>query len=90
MIFVEIAVGLVGTVWLVVAVAAFWIGLLGIFGAVRFIRCAKCGHLGLTSSSGPLQACVRCRHDHVLHPVLAVHHAQVFHHHAGRDVHHAA
>jgi hypothetical protein len=49
-------------------------GLGGILGMIRFARCNRCGHLGMTSATEPIRACIRCRHGHLLHPLLALHH----------------
>jgi hypothetical protein len=63
----------------IVTTAAAYVGLLGIAGAVRFVRCDRCGHLGMTSVSEPLRSCASCRHGRLLHPLLALHHADVAH-----------
>jgi hypothetical protein len=86
MVILEVVVALLGTTLFVAAMAALWLGFLGVIGAVRFGHCAECGRLGLTSSAEPLEACVRCRHNHFLHPVLTVHHAHVFRHQAKHHV----
>jgi hypothetical protein len=80
MVVVEILVVVLSTLLFIVVVAALWVGLLGVIGAVQFARCDRCGHLGLTSASEPLRACIRCRHGRLLHPVVAVHHGHVVHH----------
>ena len=72
------------TAMLVVSLAflvtvALWVGLLGAVGAARMVRCDRCGRLGLSSSSEPLATCVRCRHEHLLHPVLAIQHTHGSH-----------
>ena len=59
----------------IVSVAAAYIGILGLFGAARMSRCARCGHLGLTSATEPLRTCPYCRHEQLLHPIVAFHHA---------------
>ncbi|MEO8750789.1 MAG: hypothetical protein ABI384_10345 [Allobranchiibius sp.] len=54
-----------------------YIGLLGCAGALRLVRCDRCGHLGPTSRLDPLESCGYCRHDRLLHPLYAVRHAHV-------------
>lgn len=61
-------------------IAALWVGFLAVLGAVRFARCDRCGHLGLTSQSERLRACARCRHGRLLHPVVSVRHSHLLHH----------
>ncbi len=51
------------------------VALLVIVGALRIARCGHCHRLSLTRTEGPLRACVRCRHERVLHPVQTLHHA---------------
>ena len=63
----------------VVGTVALWVGLLGVLGAVRLVRCDRCGRLGITSASEPLVTCSRCRHDHLLHPITALHQAHLVH-----------
>ncbi|MEO9109435.1 MAG: hypothetical protein ABI368_04380 [Jatrophihabitantaceae bacterium] len=59
-----------------VMLASDYIGLLGIVGAVRLARCDHCGHFGLTAAREELQTCARCRHERLLHPLVALHHAR--------------
>jgi hypothetical protein len=76
------AVVLLGVVLVVtlstLATAALWIGILGVLGAVRLVRCPRCDRLELISASTPSRACLRCRHQRLLHPVMT--------HHAGNGV----
>lgn len=71
---------------LVVAMAAaMYIGLGGILGVTRLVRCDPCGHRGLTSASKPLQSCLRCRHGSMLHPFYALHRVHSAHEHAREE-----
>ncbi len=62
------------------AIAVLWIGFLGIVGEVRFVRCPRCNHLEAAPAYLTSRACVRCRHEHVFHPVVAIHHSWAEHH----------
>lgn len=59
----------------VVSLVAICIGVLSLFGAVRMSRCNRCGHLWLTSADEALLSCAYCRHEQLLHPITALHHA---------------
>ncbi|MGH9080282.1 MAG: hypothetical protein ACRDYE_09470 [Acidimicrobiales bacterium] len=61
--------------------AALYLGLLGAIGAIRLVRCSACGHWGWTSPGRPLRSCPFCRHGHLLHPILTVHHTRWARHH---------
>ncbi len=50
------------------------VALLAILAVLRIVRCAHCHRLLLTRRVGPLQACVQCRHERLLHPIHAIHH----------------
>ncbi len=83
MMLVEIVIALLVGCFFAIGIAALWIGLLGVAGEVRVARCERCGRLGVAPPSEPLRTCVRCRHEHLLHPVLALHHPGATHHPPG-------
>ncbi len=74
-----LAVVLVGFLF-ALSTMALWIGLLGVLGAARIVRCSNCDRLEVVSTSMPPQACLRCRHAQVFHPVVTVHDAWSSHH----------
>ncbi|MGH9076658.1 MAG: hypothetical protein ACRDY0_04285 [Acidimicrobiales bacterium] len=83
----EVVAGVLVGALFVVGTAALWVGLLGAIGAVRFVRCDRCRRFGLTSLSAPLRECVRCRHGRLLHPMVTLHDAHLFHHHGPSTQH---
>lgn len=80
MVIVEVVVGVLFAALLVVATALLWIGLLGILGALSFRRCEQCRGLELVSATAPPHLCLKCRHEHLFHPVLSTRHAYAVHH----------
>jgi len=76
MVIVEVLAGVLAGILALATLLALYGGLLGVFGVViRFVRCDRCGHLGMTSAAEPLRACARCRHGRLLHPLWALHHS---------------
>lgn len=59
--------------------SAFYLGVLGVVGVIRFARCGACGHLAATTASDAPQSCPSCRHETVLHPIVAAHRVQLRH-----------
>lgn len=74
----EILTSLLVVVLAVATVYAAIVGLLGSTGALRLLRCERCAHLVITSGFRAPGTCGYCRHDRLLHPFYARHHA----HHA--------
>lgn len=60
-----------------VAMAAFYWGLLGAFGILRVVRCHDCGKLGWASASRPVRRCMFCRHEGLRHPTAVLHHVHL-------------
>jgi DNA-directed RNA polymerase subunit RPC12/RpoP len=56
------------------ATLAIYIGVIGMLGGFYFVRCADCGHLSLSATKWPRNACAHCRHPVLMHPLHAVHH----------------
>ena len=63
---------LAATVVFLLVTAAAYIGSLALIGAVRLIRCDRCGHLTVVSAR-VASTCAWCRHDYVTHPLQALH-----------------
>lgn len=84
MLVIEIFTVLLVLVLAVAMAAAMYIGLGGILGVTRVVRCDRCGHMGLTSASKPLQSCLRCRHGSI-HPFYALHRVHTAHEHARQE-----
>ncbi len=78
-----IVLGVAGVVVLLgLAVAATWMGLVGVMGltgTVCFKRCHACGHL-LPVASWPVTVCPYCRHPRLLHHFA---HARLHHYPPG-------
>ena len=72
---VEVLAGVLAGILALATLLAFYAGLLDVLGVIRFVRCDRCGHLGMTSAAEPLRACARCRHGRLLHPLWALHHS---------------
>lgn len=79
MTFVEALAGVLVLALALVMTAGVYLGLLAIVGAIRFVKCDRCGHLGMTSASEPLRTCTVCRHGRLFHPLLALHHDYLGH-----------
>jgi molybdenum cofactor biosynthesis enzyme MoaA len=71
---VEIVAIVLATVLAVLTLGVADVAFLVIMGVVHIARCAHCHRLRLTVREGPLQACMPCRHERLLHPLHAVHH----------------
>ena len=70
----EILTSALVVVLAVATVIAAFVGLLGVAGALRLLRCEQCDHLVVTSALRPPGTCAYCRHDRLFHPVHAMHH----------------
>jgi len=75
MVVVEVLAGVLVAGLLVATTVMAYVGMLGILGGVRFVRCDHCRHLGLTSPLDPLRSCTYCRHGLLLHPLTSLNHA---------------
>ncbi|CPT72293.1 Uncharacterised protein [Mycobacteroides abscessus subsp. abscessus] len=53
------------------ATAALYVGLLGMVGATRVVRCTACSHW-MVSWTDSAAICTRCRHPLLWHPVIAM------------------
>ena len=71
---VEVLIGVLVAASFAFACVALWIGVVGTFGPVQVVHCEQCGRLGLVMPAGRSHECAWCRHDRMLHPVLALHH----------------
>ena len=87
MVIVEVVTGVLFTALLVLATVLLWIGLFGILGTVRFKRCERCRGLELVAASAPPHLCLKCRHEHVFHPIHSTRHAYAVHTSAHRGLH---
>jgi hypothetical protein len=65
---IEVVLGVLSAVVLAVTVWMAMVGLLGMSGEVRFVRCTACRHLVVTARSAPVASCGYCRHPRLLHP----------------------
>ena len=52
-----------------VTLAATYVGLLGVVGALRIQRCERCGHQSIQRQSADIAGCGFCRHERLFHPV---------------------
>jgi hypothetical protein len=55
------------------ATAAIYLGLAGMLGRTRWVRCAACNHWTFSPANEP-RCCPYCRHPLLLHPVHAIFH----------------
>jgi predicted Zn-ribbon and HTH transcriptional regulator len=53
------------------------LGIMGLFGIVRFARCGCCGHFTVTDARSAPQSCPQCRHEYLTHPLAGMHHLHV-------------
>jgi hypothetical protein len=58
MVGVEVLTGVLVLALAIVMTAALYAGLWGTLGVIRFVRCDRCGHLGMPSASRPLRSCL--------------------------------
>jgi molybdenum cofactor biosynthesis enzyme MoaA len=72
---VEVVAIVLAAVLALLTLGAADVAFLVIMGVVRISRCAQCHRLRLTTAKGLLPECLSCRHERLLHPVQAVHHA---------------
>lgn len=57
----------------IATVMAQAVGLLALGGVVRLMRCSGCGHLTITDPQTKPASCPYCRHEHLAHPLAALH-----------------
>ncbi|AYM40931.1 hypothetical protein BKG75_16225 [Mycobacteroides chelonae] len=50
---------------------ALYLGLLGMLGAARLVRCAQCDHWALSHTDSAI-VCARCSHPALWHPLAAL------------------
>jgi len=74
---VYIVIAVLVSVLAIATVAAAIIGILGLAGIVRLARCDRCGHLTVTDARTAPQSCPQCRHEHLTHPLAALHRLHV-------------
>jgi hypothetical protein len=70
---IEIVLAVLIGVLAVVTLLAAYVGVLGLTGADVLERCPRCRHLWLRLAAA--DGCGYCRHDRLLHPMWALHHA---------------
>lgn len=80
---VEWVLGALVVLLAVATTVAMLLGIAGLVGAARLVRCQQCGRLDMTSLADPSQFCMYCRHSRLFHPVYALHHP-----HAAREAEH--
>ncbi len=61
------------------------VGLGGMIGAVRIVRCANCRHLVISSGTTVVSSCSSCRHPVLHHPIHALHDVHIVGHAARND-----
>jgi hypothetical protein len=83
---IEVFTGVLVVTMLIAMAVALYVGLRGALGLIHFVRCDRCGHLGMTTASATLRACGRCRHGRLLHPLLSLHRAHVGQFREGRAI----
>jgi molybdenum cofactor biosynthesis enzyme MoaA len=72
---IEVLAVLLAAAFALVTLGVADVAFLAIVGVVRISRCAHCHRLRLTTGEGPLEACLQCRHERLLHPIHAAHHS---------------
>ena len=64
-----VVAGILVAILAVATLMALVLGLLGVFGQLRFGRCAACGHVTMSPGGTDEPSCAYCRHPHVVHPI---------------------